>query len=194
MLGYHTRLARRPPPWQGDPLPGKETPCLGKDTPRGQETPRTVHAGRYGQQAGGMHPTGMQSCFKFKTFIFFSLQQLKQENHELRMRSETIESEYEMTVKELQNDVTTLRHQMDDQQTHQMQGDRTRSQIVHELTQQNERLTEQLKKVSSDFLSLSAITVSLPFRGLKSLFGLLVQVTIDSSHALRLQCDQRCLQ
>ena len=23
----------------------------------------TVHAGRYGQQAGGMHPTGMQSCF-----------------------------------------------------------------------------------------------------------------------------------
>ena len=24
--------------------------------------PGTVHAGRYGQQAGGMHPTGMQSC------------------------------------------------------------------------------------------------------------------------------------
>ena len=22
----------------------------------------TVHAGNYGQQAGGMHPTGMQSC------------------------------------------------------------------------------------------------------------------------------------
>ena len=119
----------------------------------------------------------------------FSLQQLKQENHELRMRSETIESEYEMTIKELQNDVTTLRHQMDDQQTQQMQGDRTRSQIVHELTQQNERLTEQLKKVSSEFLSISAVTVSLPFRGLKSLFGLLVQVAIDSSHALRLPCD-----
>ena len=102
------------------------------------------------------------------------------------MRSETIESVYEMTIKELQNDVTTLRHQMDDQQTQQMQGDRTRSQIVHELTQQNERLTEQLKKVSSEFLSLSAITVSLPFRRLKSLFGMLVQVTIDSSHTLRL--------
>ena len=24
--------------------------------------PCAVHAGRYGQQAGGMHPTGMQSC------------------------------------------------------------------------------------------------------------------------------------
>ena len=29
----------------------------GADTP-----PCAVHAGRYGQQAGGMHPTGMQSC------------------------------------------------------------------------------------------------------------------------------------
>ena len=37
-----------PPSWQGDP-PGKADP-------------RTVHAGRYGQQVGGMHPTGMQSC------------------------------------------------------------------------------------------------------------------------------------
>ena len=25
-------------------------------------TPRAVHAGRYGQQAGGTHPTGMNSC------------------------------------------------------------------------------------------------------------------------------------
>ena len=25
--------------------------------------PGTVHAGRYGQQAGGAHPTGMHSCF-----------------------------------------------------------------------------------------------------------------------------------
>ena len=36
------------------------------DTPRADtpwETPPcTVHAGRYRQQVGGMHPTGMQSC------------------------------------------------------------------------------------------------------------------------------------
>ena len=31
--------------------------------PRDQVHPsRAVHAGRYGQQAGGMHPTGMHSC------------------------------------------------------------------------------------------------------------------------------------
>ena len=48
--GMPTPLARRPPS-QGRPParrpPGKETPCA-------------VHAGRYGQQAGGMNPTGMQ--------------------------------------------------------------------------------------------------------------------------------------
>ena len=31
---------------------------------------RAVHAGRYGQQAGGMHPTGMQSCFQINSRIF----------------------------------------------------------------------------------------------------------------------------
>ena len=36
-------------PWAGN-LPGRYTP------------PIAVHAGRYGQQAGGTHPTGMQSC------------------------------------------------------------------------------------------------------------------------------------
>ncbi len=65
----------------------------------------------------------------------------------MRMRVETLESECEATVKELTAEVTALRRELDDQHTQQQQGDRTRSQIVHELTQQNERLTEQLKKV-----------------------------------------------
>ena len=28
----------------------------------GQTPPHAVHVGGYGQQEGGMHPTGMQSC------------------------------------------------------------------------------------------------------------------------------------
>ena len=49
MLGYHTPWQDRPPQqgrplWQGRP-------------------PYAVHAGRYGQQAGGMNPTGMQFLF-----------------------------------------------------------------------------------------------------------------------------------
>ena len=53
-------------PWQGDP-PHKETPPTPsqRDTPWQGEPPPpcAVHAGRYSQQAGGMHPTGMQFLF-----------------------------------------------------------------------------------------------------------------------------------
>ena len=31
--------------------------------------PGTEHAGRYGQRAGGTHPTGMQSCFSFSRLL-----------------------------------------------------------------------------------------------------------------------------
>ena len=48
----HSLLAGTPPgrytPWQVDP--------------RVCTPPRAVHAGRYGQQEGGTHPTGMHSC------------------------------------------------------------------------------------------------------------------------------------
>ena len=52
-----------PPPPEQTPSrdqatrPQEQTP-LGADTP----PPCAVHAVKYGQQAGGMHPTGMQSC------------------------------------------------------------------------------------------------------------------------------------
>ena len=61
------------PPAPGTPqdqaLPRADTPPA-PGTPRTRQTPLgpgkppcTVHTGRYGQQAGGMHPTGMQSCY-----------------------------------------------------------------------------------------------------------------------------------
>ena len=87
MLGYHTPGSRHPreqaPPWSRQPL-GAGTPT--QQAPQHSRHPNTagtptqqapqhsrhpipgtppsgaVHAGRYGQQAGSMHPTGMQSC------------------------------------------------------------------------------------------------------------------------------------
>ena len=65
MLGY-------PPPGKADPPPDKaDTPPPGKQTPQRpwqgdpptRRPPCPVHAGRYGQQAGGMHPTGMQFLY-----------------------------------------------------------------------------------------------------------------------------------
>ena len=45
--------------WAGTP-PGPGTP------------PGAVHAGRYGQQAGGTHPTGMHSCFQLSSLKKFA--------------------------------------------------------------------------------------------------------------------------
>ena len=56
MLGYHPPSRRQdrpaPPPGKADP-PARQTP------PGKADPPCAVHAGRYGQQAGGMHPTEM---------------------------------------------------------------------------------------------------------------------------------------
>ena len=67
-------LGRYPPPPDqvhppGSGTPPNQVPSLGPGTPPEPGalpgtrcTPRAVHGGRYGQQAGGTHPTGMHSC------------------------------------------------------------------------------------------------------------------------------------
>ena len=50
-----SRSPRSRPPLEHTP-PGADTP------PEQAPPPCAVHAGRYGQQAGDMHPTGMHSC------------------------------------------------------------------------------------------------------------------------------------
>ena len=65
---HHPMGADPPPPEQTSPgadiPPSRQPP--GADTPQSRHPPSrppTEHAGRYGQRAGGTHPTGMQSCF-----------------------------------------------------------------------------------------------------------------------------------
>ena len=43
---------------------GRYPPGSGTPPPDQVHPPGAVHAGRYGQQAGGTHPTGMHSCLK----------------------------------------------------------------------------------------------------------------------------------
>ena len=43
-------------------IPPGATPPPEQAPPRSRHPPCTVHAWRYGQQLGGMHPSGMQSC------------------------------------------------------------------------------------------------------------------------------------
>ena len=58
MLGYHPPGTRHPP--RADPPPRAVTP--NPYPPRSSPPPGAEHAGRYGQHAGGTHPTGMQFC------------------------------------------------------------------------------------------------------------------------------------
>ena len=55
---------RADPPSEQTHLPEQTPP------PGSRHHPCAVHAGRYGQQAGGMHPTGMQSCLQTIVSIF----------------------------------------------------------------------------------------------------------------------------
>ena len=74
MLAYQPPLwqgpppppARQTPPWQGRSPPTARRPPPARRPPW-QGIPRSpcaVHTGRYGQQARGMHPTGMQFLLK----------------------------------------------------------------------------------------------------------------------------------
>ena len=63
------------PQTRGRPLPpgttGRHPTGPDAVTPPGPEagtTPGAVHAGRYGQQAGDSHPTGMHTCNNFINF------------------------------------------------------------------------------------------------------------------------------
>ena len=66
------------PPWdQVHPGPGTPpwdqvhtSPRPGTPPGPGTPPPVAVHAGRYGQQAGGTHPTAMHSCFIYVNLRF----------------------------------------------------------------------------------------------------------------------------
>ena len=57
---WYTPRTRYPPP-QGPGTPWDQVHPPGPGIPRTRYPPGAVHAGRYGQQAGGTHPTGMHS-------------------------------------------------------------------------------------------------------------------------------------
>ena len=52
-----------PTPQGADTIPWKRHP------PESRHPPCTVHAGIYGQQAGGTHPSGMQFCYVSVTVL-----------------------------------------------------------------------------------------------------------------------------
>ncbi|XP_069507806.1 BICD family-like cargo adapter 2 isoform X2 [Ambystoma mexicanum] len=73
---------------------------------------------------------------------------LEQEKHDLRLRLEARESEWELHVAELENDLSTLRDQLQHQRSEQRDTSREKTHAVQELSEQNQRLVEQLSQAA----------------------------------------------
>ncbi|XP_068094822.1 BICD family-like cargo adapter 1 isoform X2 [Hyperolius riggenbachi] len=76
------------------------------------------------------------------------LEHLEQEKHELKRRFENREGEWEGRVSELESDVKQLQEELEKQQVHLREADREKSTAVKELSDQNQRLLEQLNRAT----------------------------------------------
>ena len=63
-----------------------------------------------------------------------------------------MEEEYDLKVSELQTDISGLRNILQQTEVNQRQSEREKSLLIGQLTEQNQRLTSQLKDVSPDSL------------------------------------------
>jgi len=73
------------------------------------------------------------------------LEVLEQEKYQLKKQLEIAEEEYEQKLFDLQADIANLRDVVDKHAADQKQAERHSSQLVNDLTEQNQRLTSQLK-------------------------------------------------
>merc|ERR1712227_1194633 len=83
------------------------------------------------------------------------LEELEQEKYHLRRRLEGVEEEYDLKVSELQGDITSLRGLLHQTEANTRQAEREKSLLITQLTEQNQRLTSQLKDSSRTEESLT---------------------------------------
>ena len=100
-----------------------------------------------------------------RKIIFF--QELEQEKYHLRRRLQAAEEEYELRVNDLQADINSLRKSLEEATTSQRQSEKEKSLLITNLTEQNQRLTSQLKEVSTIYLSVRFLAFLWTFANLK---------------------------
>ena len=83
-------------------------------------------------------------------FFVFQFQELEQEKYHLRRRLQAAEEEYDLRVNELQADISSLRKSLDEATAVQRQSEKEKSLLITNLTEQNQRITEQLSDVSNN--------------------------------------------
>ncbi|XP_040578909.1 bicaudal D-related protein homolog [Lepeophtheirus salmonis] len=78
------------------------------------------------------------------------LEELEQEKYHLRRRLENAVEEYELRIQELQSDISHLRLSLEEQESLHKQNDKEKSLVILTMTEQNQRLTNQLKENSKN--------------------------------------------
>lgn len=80
--------------------------------------------------------------------LFYLFKELEQEKYHLRRRLQAAEEEYDLRVGDLQSDINGLRKTLEEASYSQRQSEKEKSLLITNLTEQNQRLTSQLKEVS----------------------------------------------
>ncbi|CAG2058589.1 unnamed protein product [Timema podura] len=76
-----------------------------------------------------------------------SKQALEQDRHLLKRKLETVRSEYDIRITELQADIRELSRSLTERESVLKQSEKEKAALITELTEQNDRLTSQLKEV-----------------------------------------------
>lgn len=84
------------------------------------------------------------------------LEELEQEKYHLKRRLESAQEEYELRVGELQADLQRLQASLDEHGNTQRQSEREKSLLISTLSEQNQRLTAQLKEGSKNEEALTS--------------------------------------
>ncbi|ELU13657.1 hypothetical protein CAPTEDRAFT_190234 [Capitella teleta] len=77
------------------------------------------------------------------------IEDLNQEKHEVKLRLERVQDEYELTLRDLQQELAQVRDDLDAQGDASKKTEAVKSEVMKELTQQNQRLTQQLRKANN---------------------------------------------
>lgn len=72
---------------------------------------------------------------------------MEQDKHGLRRRLDTMESEYDSRIQELQADLVNAQKELTEHQNSIKQTEKDKATLLQELVEQNHRLTRQLREV-----------------------------------------------
>lgn len=72
---------------------------------------------------------------------------MEQEKHGLKRRLDTLASEYDSQILELQSELNQAKKSVEESQVLLRQTEKEKAQVVQELIEQNHRLTRELKEV-----------------------------------------------